>query len=102
MADSPVWLAALAERARAALAAELATEGSPGSAELANRARDYRSWRLMRAWPARVEELAHTLLSQLGPSVPQADAEEFRALCLALTELLAELCEQGHAAQSGQ
>jgi hypothetical protein len=100
----------LATRARAALAAELAAGEAIAVSEMARRAQDYRSWRLMRSYPERVQKLAHTVLAHEGSSTPLPDPEGFRELCLALAELLASLYEDaaargqlpGSAGQPGQ
>lgn len=105
---SPELLEALGRRASGALAEELA-EASGGDGDGTGRddwhrrARDYRSWQLMRSYPERVRRLAHAALAAPGASSPPPDEAGFHEACLALTGLLAELCEEAaHRVQSGQ
>jgi hypothetical protein len=92
--QDPDWLAELTARARDALAAELSGEAAVSPDELARRGRDYRSWQLMRSYPARVTRLAHGVLAQARPTRPPPDPENFREICLTLTGMLAGLCEE--------
>lgn len=105
---SPELLQALRRRASDLLAGELA-EASGGDDAGASgddwhrRARDYRSWQLMRSYPERVRRLARAALAAPGASSPPPDGGGFHEACLALTGVLAELCEEAaQRRQSGQ
>ncbi|TVQ48279.1 MAG: hypothetical protein EA371_06305 [Gammaproteobacteria bacterium] len=89
-------------QASAALDEEL-NRGQGAGEQWFRRARDYRSWALMRSYPARVRRLAHTAIASSGPGAAPPDATDFHDICLALTGMLADLCQDaGRSVQSGQ
>ena len=88
-------LAALRSAAAEAVAGSDAFRVDP--VERARRARDYRTWALMREAPQRVRDLASQLLGPDG-----TDSQTFEETCVALTGLLAELYEHGGRPGGGQ
>jgi hypothetical protein len=85
-------LEALRRQAGEALQREV-RRGRTGE-DLARRGRDYRSWALMRDYPARIEALARAVRVEGNAGILPGDAEVSHELCLDLVALLAELCEQ--------
>ncbi len=85
----PELLESLRKQASAALEEEL-SEGTAAAEPWLQRARDYRSWVLMRSYPERVRSLAH---AAVAASASPPDPAGFHETCLALTGMLAELCQ---------
>lgn len=99
----PELLEVLRTQASAALAEEL-KRGEAAGEQWFRRARDYRSWALMRSYPERVRRLAQAAVASSGSAASAPDDPEFHDICLALTDMLAELCQEaaGTTVQSGQ
>jgi len=93
-------LEALRRQAGEALQREV-RRGRTGE-DLARRARDYRSWALMRDYPARIEALARAVRAEDNAGILPGDAEVSHELCLDLVALLAELCEEAAGLAGGR
>jgi hypothetical protein len=93
-------LEAVRRHAGDALQKELRRGRSGG--DLARRARDYRSWVLMRDYPTRIEGLARAVCAEDNAGLLPGDAEKSHELCLDLAALLAELCEEAAGLAGGR